>query len=101
MQVTRALYTGNVAASEVITVLEPFKVFTVGPEVDVDERKIIKFAKRNIPYYNPKAGYAYYEFTGHMYIYANRNIMALNKVFIYKLPSLYMQITIIIIITVI
>ena len=62
-----------------IQVLEPFKVITV-PQVDEDERKIIKFAKKNIPYYNPKAAYAYYEFTGRNFVVSDRNIMALNNV---------------------
>ena len=62
-----------------IQVLEPFKVITV-PQVDEDERKIIKFAKNNIPHYNPKAAYAYYEFSGHNFVVSDRNIMALNKV---------------------
>ena len=60
--------------------LEPFKYFTV-PETDEDERKIINFAKRNIPYYNPKPGYAYYEFAGHKYVTSDKNMMALNKVY--------------------
>ena len=72
--------TGDVASSEMIRVLEPFEVITV-PQVDEDERKIIKFAKKNIPYYNPKAGYAYYEFTGRKYVIPDRNIMALSKVY--------------------
>ena len=54
-------------------------MFTV-PDVDEDERKLIKFATKNIPYYNPRAGYAYYEFTGQKYIIPDRNIMALSKV---------------------
>ena len=71
--------TGDVASSEMIRVLEPFKFFTV-PEADEDERKIMKFAKKNIPYYNPKAGYAYYEFTERKYVTSDKNMMALNKV---------------------
>ena len=63
-----------------IQVLEPFKVFCVPKAADEDERKFINFAKKNIPYYNPRAGYAYYEFTGRKYIISERNIMALNKV---------------------
>ena len=50
------------------------------PEANEDERKIIKFAKKNIPYYDPKAGYAYYEFIGRRYVIPERNIMALSKV---------------------
>ena len=67
------------ASPEMIKVTEPHEVFTI-PEVDEDERKLIKFAKKNIPYYNPRAGYAYYEFTGHKYIIPDWNIMALSKV---------------------
>lgn len=63
-----------------IKVTEPREVFMV-PEADEDERKLIKFAKKKIPYYNPRAGYAYYEFTGRKYIIPDRNIMVLSKVF--------------------
>lgn len=72
------MYAGDVAASEMIEVLEPSKYFTV-PEADEDDRKVLKFAKNNIPYYNPKAGYAYYEFTGDKYIMSDKNMMALKK----------------------
>ena len=63
-----------------IRVLEPFKVVTVPEQSSEEERKIIKFAKRNIPCYNPKAGYVYYELIGHKYVIPDRNMMALNKV---------------------
>ena len=63
-----------------IKVTEPHEVFMV-PKADEDERKLIKFAKKKIPYYNPRAGYAYYEFTGSKYIIPDRNIMVLSKVF--------------------
>ena len=63
-----------------IRVLEPFEVITVPKQSSEDERKIIKFAKRNISCYNPKAGYAYYELTGCKYVIPDRNMMALNKV---------------------
>lgn len=72
------MYAGDVAASEMIEVLEPSKYFPV-PEADEDDRKVLKFAKNNIPYYNPKAGYAYYEFTGSKYITSDKNVMALKK----------------------
>ena len=49
-------------------------------EVDENERKIMKFAKKSIPYYDPKPGYAYYEFTGCKYVTSDKNMMALNKV---------------------
>ena len=62
-----------------IRVLEPFNYFTV-PETDEDKRKIINFAKNNIPYYDPKPYYAYYEFTGSKYVTSDKNMMALNKV---------------------
>lgn len=78
---TKILHTlGDIASSEMVKVVEPFKVFFV-PEVDEEERKLIKFAKKSIPYCNPGAGYTYYEFIGRKYINSNRNIMALNKVF--------------------
>ena len=73
--------TGDVASSEMIRILEPFKVFTV-PEANEDEREVLKFAKNKIPYYNPKPCYAYYEFTGRKYITSDKNLMALNKVII-------------------
>ena len=63
-----------------VKVVEPFKVFVVPVEVDEEERKLIKFAKKSVPYCNPGAGYTYYEFIGSKYINSNRNIMALSKV---------------------
>ena len=66
-----------------IKVTEPCEVFMV-PEADKDERKLIKFATKRIPYYNPRAGYAYYEFTGHKYIIPDRNIMVLSKVLYHR-----------------
>ena len=62
-----------------IKVLEPSILVTV-PEADENERKLIKFAKKNVPYYNPSAGYAYSEFTGRMFVIKERNVMALKKV---------------------
>ena len=62
-----------------IRILEPSKLFSV-PEADEDERQLMKFAKKNIPHYNPRAGYAYYEFTGRRYVIPDRNIIALSKV---------------------
>ena len=61
-------------------ILEPFKEFPV-PEAEEDERKVLKFAKNNIPHYNPRAGYAYYEFTGRKYIVSDKNILVLSKVY--------------------
>ena len=72
---------GDVASSEMIRILEPFKVFTV-PEANEGEREVLKFAKNKIPYYNPKPCYAYYEFTGRKCITSDKNMMALNKVII-------------------
>ena len=63
-----------------IKVTEPREVFVV-PEADEDKRKLIKFATKRIPHYNPRAGYAYYEFIGRKYVIPDRNIMVLSKVF--------------------
>ena len=60
-----------------IKVLEPFEVFSVTE----DEQKLVKFAKKNITCYNPRAGYGYYEFTEPCYVLPIRNVMALKKVF--------------------
>ena len=59
-----------------ISVLEPYELFTVTE----DGQKLINFAKYKVAYYNPRAGYGYYEFTEPGYVLPKRNIMALNKV---------------------
>ena len=59
-----------------IKVLEPFEVFFVTE----DEQKLVKFAKKNITRYNPRAGYGYYEFAEPCYVLPTRNVMALKKV---------------------
>ena len=71
---------GDVASSEVIRILEPFKIVDVPKVLSEDRRKSIKFAKKNIPHYNPRAGYAYYEFTKCGYVLPERNVMARKKV---------------------
>jgi hypothetical protein len=80
-------FLGTIASPEMIKVTEPHKVYIV-PEADEDDRKLIKFAVKRIPYYNPRAGYAYYEFTGRKYIIPDRNIMVLNKVFVINIMVL-------------
>lgn len=70
------MHLGNVASSEMIRVLEPFRYF----HITEDGRKLIKFAKEKVTYYNPRAGYGYYEFTEPGYILSKRNIMALKEV---------------------
>ena len=72
------MHIGTVASTEVVEVIEPFKLFTVDQE-DEDSRKLIKFAKRKIPDYNPSAGYAYYEFTKDGFLLPDRNVIARNK----------------------
>ena len=67
---------GDVASSEIIKVLEPFKLFTVTEE----GQKLINFAKENVAHYNPRAGYGYYEFTEPGFVLPKRNIMALKRV---------------------
>ena len=69
------MHIGDVASSEMVDVLEPFKVFDVQDEIE-----ILKFAREKIPHYNPKHFYAYYEFTGRKCVTLDKNIMALNKV---------------------
>ena len=56
-----------------------FEIFKVDEE-DEDKRKLIKFASKRIPHYNPKAGYGYYEFTKPAYILPEKNLIARNKV---------------------
>lgn len=63
-----------------IRVTEPFKFFKVPKDASEDERKNLKFAVKNIPSYDPLAGYAYYEFTKPAFILPERNVMALKKV---------------------
>lgn len=79
-----ALIAGNVASSEMIRVIEPFEIFKVPETADEDERKMIKFAKRSVPYYNPRAGYGYYEFSKPAFVLPERNVMALKRVCINK-----------------
>ena len=62
-----------------IRVLEPYRIAPV-PAVSEDGCKSIKFAKKNIPYYNPRAGYVYYEYTKRGYVLPERNIIARKKV---------------------
>lgn len=73
------MHTGDIASSEMVGVLEPFKVFVVPPTAE-DKKEVLKFAREKIPHYNPKHCYAYYEFTGRKYVTLDKNIMALNKV---------------------
>ena len=60
-------------------VTAPFEIFQVTEE-DEDKRKQTKFAKERIPYYNPRAGYAYYEFTKTTYVLHEKNIIGLKRV---------------------
>ena len=78
------IITGDVASSEMIKVLEPFDVFSVTE----DEQKLVKFAKKNITCYNPRAGYGYYEFTEPCYVLPIRNVMALKKVIYHKISMM-------------
>lgn len=48
--------------------------------VTEDEQKLVKFAKKNVTCYNPRAGYGYYEFAEPCYVLPTRNVMALKKV---------------------
>jgi hypothetical protein len=70
------MHIGDVASSEMIKVLEPYEWFTVTK----DGQQLIKFAKEKVNYYNPRAGYGYYEFTQPGYVISKRNVMALTKV---------------------
>ena len=70
------VYLGDVASSEMIRVLEPFRFF----RTTEDGQKFIKFAKEKVTYYNPRAGYGYYEFSEPGYVLSNRNIIALKEV---------------------
>lgn len=71
---------GDIATSnhDFIKVTEPYEIFKVPEDADEDERKNLKFAAKQIPNYNPLAGYAYYEFTQCAFILPERNVMALK-----------------------
>ena len=62
-----------------VKVTSPFKILYVD-EQDEDKRKMIKYATEHVPYYNPRAGYGYYEFTVKGYVLPERNVIAKNKV---------------------
>lgn len=57
------------------------KIFKVTEEAE-DERKLIKFASKNIPHFDARAGYMYYEFTKPSYVSPVANVIALKKVLI-------------------
>ena len=61
-------------------ITEPFRIVKVPEDADEDERKNLKFATKIIPYYNPLAGYAYYEFTQRAFILPERNVIAEKNV---------------------
>ena len=65
----------------IMKVTAPHEIFDVTEE-DEDMRKRTKFAKKHIPYYNPRAGYGYFEFKKPTYVLPERNIIGLKKVII-------------------
>ena len=70
---------GTVASTEIVKVTAQFKIFKVDEENE-DKRKLIKFAKEKVPYYDPRAGYGYYEFTEPGYVLPERNVIAMKMV---------------------
>ena len=62
-----------------VKVTAPHRIFKVTEE-DEDKRKRTKFARDRIHYYNPRAGYGYYEFTQPTYVLRERNIIGLKGV---------------------
>lgn len=65
-----------------IEVTVPHKIIPVEEEDD-DERKLIRFASKRIPYYNPRAGYAYCEFSKPIFLLPERNVIAKKKVLLW------------------
>lgn len=68
----------------------PHIIIPVDEECEA-ERKLISFASKRIPYYNPQAGYAYCEFSKPIFLLPERNVIALKKVLLWTYLTTFIE----------